>query len=539
MSDRMIQDIFRKQLSEDQAQIETAWQALRSSGWEMEKITTLIFATHRLAGAALTVGYSGIGHAASRFENALKTTSTSPNWTALETLFTELTNAIAACKGDTVTFQQQAEQSIKNVSSLQMTRSNSLIYIVEDDLIQAENLAAQVSYFGYAVRTFTELADLRAGLLQALPTAILMDIIFPEGELAGADEIRRLQQEFGELLPVFFISIRDDAVARIQAIRAGGKGYFTKPVDIGALTDELDNLIAKIDPQPARVLIVDDSEIQAKTNALHLRKANMETAIVTRALDVLNKLEDFNPDLLLLDLYMPECTGLELAQMIRQIRSFVGLPIVYLSAETDRATQLAAVGQGGDDFLIKPIKPDHLISAISSRIERYRQMRALMLRDSLTGLFNHTTIRERLVQEVTQAARKDQPLSLAMLDIDHFKKVNDTYGHAMGDKVLRSLSHMLSLRLRRSDIIGRYGGEEFIIILPSTEKTLALSLMNDLREAFARISHLSGGIEFRVSFSCGIAAFPEHENPSELSEAADKAMYAAKQQGRNRVTLAE
>jgi diguanylate cyclase (GGDEF)-like protein len=434
--------------------------------------------------------------------------------------------------------RQQATQSIKNVSSLQEARSTSLIYLADDDPVLTDTLASQARHFGYSIQTFTRLDDLRAALQREIPAAILMDIMFPEGELAGIETVRALQMEYNNQLPVFYLSIRDDVSARLQAIRTGGKNYFVKPVDIGALVDALDKVIVAEERQQYRVLIVDDSEVQAKVNAMHLAKAGINAHIITNPFDALRALEEFIPDLLLLDLYMPECTGLELAQVIRQMNAFMSLPIVYLSAETDREKQLAAVGFGGDDFLTKPIKPDHLISAVTSRMERYRQLRALMLRDSLTGLYNHTSIRERLGQEVVRSARNDQSLAMTMIDIDNFKNVNDTYGHATGDRVLKALTHMFTRRLRQSDIIGRYGGEEFVVILPNTDEETAFQVIDELREAFSLVRHISEGQEFSVTFSCGVATFPKQQTPASLSEAADRALYTAKRQGRHQVVMA-
>ncbi|MCL4396588.1 MAG: diguanylate cyclase [Chloroflexi bacterium] len=537
MSDHDVVATFLQQLPEDRRQIEIAWRAWRASQEDAGKSAALVQAAHRLAGTALTLGYSRIGNAARSLENALKPST--PAGSDLQAMFGELQAALLACERDAGNAQEQTiERAIKNVPSLHESRSTSLVYVVEDDPVQAENLTAQVSHFGYAVQTLTHLADLRTALRQAIPAAVLMDIIFPEGELAGANEVLDIAQEFGGQLPVFFISVRDDPVARLQAIRAGGKGYFRKPVAVDQLIDELDKLIVDVDPQPYRILIVDDSEIQAKTNSMHLRKAGMETLIVTKALDVLKVLEEFNPDLLLLDLYMPDCTGVELAKMIRQIKVFVSLPIVYLSAETDRERQLAAVGLGGDDFLIKPIKPDHLIASVASRIERHRQLQALMSRDGLTGLFNHTAVQERLDQQLAHASRDSVPLSLAMIDVDHFKQVNDAYGHATGDRVLKALAHMLSRRLRASDIIGRFGGDEFITILPNTEPAAAVELMNEMCRVFGQITHMAGSEEFNATFSCGVASFPHYPNPATLSEAADKALYVAKQKGRQQVVAA-
>ena len=539
MNDREIQDSFLKQLLEDQRQIEASWNDLQASkDWDKNKRDPLIHATHRLAGSALTVGYSRMGNAARLVENYLKQ-SESSDWLAFEKLVSALFVEIEARTRDEIIEQNQhATQSIKNVPSLHDTRSTSLIYLADDDPVLTEMLASQVRHFGYSLQTFTRLQDLRSALLHEVPAAILMDVMFPEGDLAGIETIRALQTEHNNQLPVFFLSVRDDVYARLQTIRTGGKNYFVKPVDIGALVDALDKVIVAEEPEQYRVLIVDDSEVQAKVNAMHLKKAGINSQITTSPFDVLRTLEEFVPDLLLLDLYMPDCTGLELAQVIRQMKAFVSLPIVYLSAETDREKQLVAVGIGGDDFLTKPIKPSHLISAVTSRIDRYRQLRALMHRDSLTGLLNHTNIRERLVQEIANSARNSQTLGLAMIDIDNFKKVNDIYGHSTGDRVLKALTHMLTRRLRQSDIIGRYGGEEFVVILPNTDEKTAFQVMNELREAFSQVRHISDGNEFNVTFSCGIAIFPKQQTPTALSETADRAMYIAKRQGRNQVVLA-
>jgi diguanylate cyclase (GGDEF)-like protein len=161
----------------------------------------------------------------------------------------------------------------------------------------------------------------------------------------------------------------------------------------------------------------------------------------------------------------------------------------------------------------------------------------MMIRDSLTGLLNHTTIRERLMTELLRSARQNTPLTYAILDIDNFKTVNDTYGHATGDRVLKSLSQMLIKRLRQSDIIGRYGGEEFAIILPNTSAPMGEKIMDELRFGFSQLLHHSGEHEFSVTFSCGLATFPAYESISLLSEAADKALYEAKHQGRNQTVV--
>ena len=240
---------------------------------------------------------------------------------------------------------------------------------------------------------------------------------------------------------------------------------------------------------------------------------------------------------ILLDIYMPECNGMELAKVIRQLDVFVGIPIVFLSAESNLDKQLFAMGLGADDFLTKPIQPQHLISSVSSRIQRSLILRSFMVRDSLTGLLNHTAIKDQLDREVAQTKRRGMPLSFAMVDIDHFKQVNDTCGHPTGDRVIKSLSRLLKQRLRETDMVGRYGGEEFAVILSNTDGETAAKVLDAIRRDFAQLRHLADGKEFSVTFSCGIVDTSFFYDSTKLCDAADRALYKAKHTGRNQIIL--
>jgi len=193
---------------------------------------------------------------------------------------------------------------------------------------------------------------------------------------------------------------------------------------------------------------------------------------------------------------------------------------------------------GGDDFLTKPVDPDHLVSIVTTRANRGRVLRSHMVRDSLTGLLNHSSILDRLEPELARASRAEQPLSYAMLDLDLFKNVNDSFGHSAGDRVLRSLARMLQQRLRKTDLIGRYGGEEFAIIMPGASLSQATAILDDIREGFSALEFVFGETHTRLTFSAGIAEFPRFSEPERLAEAADEALYRAKREGRNRIVMA-
>ena len=162
-----------------------------------------------------------------------------------------------------------------------------------------------------------------------------------------------------------------------------------------------------------------------------------------------------------------------------------------------------------------------------------------MVRDSLTGLLNHTTFKERLRAEAARAARQDKPLSVALIDIDHFKSVNDQYGHPVGDRVIKNISRLLRQRLRGADVIGRYGGEEFAVALPDTPLDKAVSVIDQIRATFAAIDQRAGNSGFHSTFSAGVAQCPPLTDSEALIKAADEALYAAKRGGRDQVRAAD
>ena len=356
-----------------------------------------------------------------------------------------------------------------------------------------------------------------------------------ENKPMTASAVRKIKNSLKQPLNIIFFSHRDDFKIRHECVQAGGDDFFTIPLDVSRLIDRVDSLTKPENINPFHVLIIDDDPEQVSYYALILQQAGMITSVVSDPKKVLDILSEAKPDLILMDMYMPGCDGPELAAIIRQQEAFVSIPIVFLSFESNREIQFEALKHGGDDFLTKPIKPDFLISSVTAKAERNRQMRYFMERDSLTGLLNHVNIKESLYNEILRAERTEAELCFAMIDIDHFKQVNDTHGHMTGDRVLKSLSRLLQDRLRRTDIIGRYGGEEFAVILLNTGKENAYSIMNNIRESFSQIRQVSTEGDFYVTFSCGIACFPDLKSAADVNSAADKALYSAKDSGRNKI----
>ena len=401
------------------------------------------------------------------------------------------------------------------------------IYLFDNEAEHSQNLTSQLENFGYYVHSCASSSELVERVQQQRPAIILADI-----ELAD-EGLNRIQARQDNNIPLIFLTNRIEFDARLQAVRAGGGAFFAKPVAIEALVDSIDDLLNEGDQEPPRVLVVDDVSEQAELNALVLRQAGMSVTVETDPMQVYQTIDEFQPELILMDMHMPECNGTELAAVIRQRPEYVGVPITFLSSETDRDLQLNALRRGGDEFLNKSITPWELAESVAIRVERYRVLRSFMTRDSLTGLLNHSNLIENLDHEVSRTIRYGGCLSFAMLDIDHFKSVNDRYGHGAGDRVIKNLSRLLQQRLRKTDIIARYGGEEFAVIMPETPLPAAIKVMDEVRNNFSQITHHAGDEEFQVTLSCGVASAPPISDETALRETADQLLYRAKHGGRN------
>jgi len=416
--------------------------------------------------------------------------------------------------------------------------TDKLVYLVTEDRQLSIFLSQQIIHFGYKIQQIRDFQSLAIATGKHHSVAIIVDIPYPNIGRDIFEEIRSFQKTSS---PLIFVSNIDDQEVRLKSIRVGGIAFFSKPLNIIGLIDKLDSLDSESNPdtKPNRVLIIEDQHPVASYYQMILKMSGMDAQIVTDSKSVLQRVRDFHPDLILMDTFMPEIKGADLARIIRQIDEFVSIPIIFLSSEIDFAKRIEALDLGGDDFLIKPIKASHLIAVVKSRLERSKTLRTYMVRDSLTNLLNHTTFRNVLNQEVNRGKRQQSNFALAMLDIDHFKLVNDSFGHAAGDSVLKSLSRLLRQRLRKSDIVGRYGGEEFVALLLDCEANQALPIMDEIRSHFSEIEFYPNETNsLSVTFSCGISTFPEYHTAQDLSDASDQALYAAKAGGRNKIIVA-
>ena len=516
--------------------IDVLWQTIKSGNAKLDDLQELTRLVHSLSGTSRTYGLDKLGLHAKKIEKSLQALLDAK----------QLPTAHAAFDTEFATLRKLSSQPAESAKPTDVEapplplESRSLVYLLEDDPAQAAFLATQIGHFGYRAKPFPDVQSLLAHIDVDLPDALVLDIMLKEGPMAGIELAKQLSNGAHKKAPIVFASARDDIAARLEAVRAGGNAYMRKPVDVAKLIDILDRSLKKKNLDPYRILIVEDQVTDAKHIQALLENAGMATRILMQPLELLPTLAEYAPDLVLLDIYLPNCAGDELALLVRQHGSYDSLPIVFLSAEHDTEIQLDALSTGADDFLTKPIDPIRLVQAVQIRAERARLVNSMMVRDSMTGLLNHARSKEALATEIARAQRDKTPLAVAMIDIDKFKSINDQYGHPVGDRVIKSLARLIKERLRSTDIGGRYGGEEFIMILPDCPPDQAATILNDLRIRFGQVRHASadGETEFTATFSSGVSSFPTCSSVESLIATADAALYEAKKRGRNRVIMA-
>ncbi|KTD33388.1 regulatory protein (GGDEF domain) [Legionella nautarum] len=516
---------YRRNLPAKLNSIQSQWQEILDH-WDPQKLVTLHRDIHSLCGSSGTYGYLELCKLARKAEVFLKNMPFDREATE------DVKNTLSAYLVQLKTTYLESPD-VQSESSSLLPSSSKLVYLLEQDKSFATDLCDHLNNMGFYPTILDSTADLIVKVKEDPPVAIIINSKYLDKE---AIDFLSNRQYSEHPIQVFCFLLNDELLPRLLAVRARCDAFFQLPVDISYFAQVFLSKCSAA-TESFRILIVDDTKALAEYYSLILTKAGMITHTLTDPMQLLKVLKLFQPDLLLMDIYMPGCTGLELAAILRKEKSYTKIPIIYLSTEDDRNKILFAISLGGDDFLSKPVSPGHLISAVRSRAKRASILNYYMVTDSLTGLLNHSSILAQLEIEIARAKQRKGPLTLIMIDIDYFKGINDSYGHPVGDRVLKQLSNLFLMYLRNQDIIGRYGGEEFLLILPGTFPKDGKVICDELRIHFNHYPFKEQNLEFNATFSAGISYLKNDDEAVLLIKEADKALYQAKHQGRNRIVL--
>jgi diguanylate cyclase (GGDEF)-like protein len=322
---------------------------------------------------------------------------------------------------------------------------------------------------------------------------------------------------------------------RVVAAHAGATHFLGRPPVADDLSEVVQQFIAARAQLTYRVLVVDDDDPFREHIGAILKENGFSVATLGEPVQIMDMAETFKPDIMLLDVMMPDISGFDVCKMLRTTTTWKDIPILFLTAEADPKVRLECFRAGGDDYIKKPVLKEELLARINVRTERIRLYKERADKDGLTTLPTRRAFLELFKIRISEGNRYQRPISLCLIDIDHFKYVNDTYGHLTGDRVLASLGKLLASRFRAVDIRGRWGGEEFTVVFYNEGRDTAKMILSRLLEEFRQIEFEGEhGEKFYCSFSCGIAELPmDGKSVDDLFRIADERLYAAKEAGRN------
>lgn len=540
-------EIFRRDFDATLSALQVLWNRVKQG--EISEIKHFRFEVHSLKGSSATLNFLNLSNILQKIESLIanhESDSFVLNKVSeqIENLMQELTDNAQLQPNPllelvTPTKQPVAAhvQAIKPaVSEINLKSHRDISVAIIDSDKQAGNLMSKLlSTFGFAANYFSSIADFVDVLPKQTFSIAIVDVNVQQH---GQDDIFRFANLLRQkLIDVFIVSSPDlDTFDfRLLSIRAGVNDYLLKPLNITNLVNKIRKNF-KIDlVRPYRILLLDDEIVVCNFYKTLLESQDIEVIALTKAQQMMAVLESFPPDVFLLDMHMQEISGLEVAKLIRQQPKYDYVPILFLTSDNDISTKLLALKTGADDVIPKQTPPALILEQIESRIERSQQIRYLASRDSLTGVLNHGQIMDAAAQALRLAARHIKPVVMVMIDLDYFKKVNDSYGHMGGDKVLVSLGQLLLQSVRETDFVGRYGGEEFIVVFCDADSEVIQAKMESILSAFRQIDFTINEHSFNCTFSAGMASSENYDSLSELIASADAALYQAKNAGRNTI----
>lgn len=533
----ILRDRFRDKTT---GEIEGLVGSIVSASRNPESISELVSAyhvLHRFAGSAGTLGFTQLGEQARKLELAIKPLADEVSEGADSERVRQQLNQLLA---------GGYEKQLLNLSSLLVvpdpvstgwhkpvsagTDNPFVLLNLDPDQKHGELISQGLALYGYEVRSLPD-GEQWPENMNDVDLVMVRDTLLQDEEAGWLPRLHKL--------PVICFSEAHDFATRYRLAHLNVDACVDEPLDIPALADQVEKLLAEgLATLTGRVVIVDDDRELLE----HYRVVLTSGGLLVRALDdpsrLLSELADFRPDILLMDVQMGEYNGPVVARMLRFQAEWLSLPIIFFSSEADRDLQLDVLARGGDDFVTKPVSDEFLLRTARIRCFRARQLDKLVSLDSLTGLLKHALAKIELNREHARSARSGHSSVVAMLDLDHFKQVNDSYGHGVGDMVIKALSNLLRHRLRNTDIIGRYGGEEFLVVLPECSLEEAVEVLEALSKDFGRLVFNARNEEFSVTFSAGVARLEAYETGEQAIDAADQALYERKRAGRNGVTVA-
>lgn len=496
---------------------------------------------HKLVGSLGTFGFDEGSRLAQQLEVLFGSEQPFQNPSSL--ICTQQAEQLVAALHRELTGQQSLLGAVEPLPGL----DHPLLLIIDSDRELAQSIIVEAVVWKLRAAVAPDLETARASIAQERPAAVLTDpaVTFAlQGGQALLDELTRSEPP----IPILVFSARDRSIDRVAAVKAGGQLFLQKPTTASQVLQAVSEVLQQSRHLDVKVLAVDDDPqiLSALKNLLEPQGIHLTG--LSDSSEFWQTLKSIQPDLLILDLMMPDVSGVELCQSVRQDFEWNWLPIVFLTARTDPNALQQIFTAGADDYVSKPIAPKELSVRVLNRLKRSQLLRTQAETDALTGIANRQQATQAFNHLLQLSRQAQQPLCLAVLDLDHFKQVNDKYGHIQGDRVLRQFGQFLKQKFRAGDVVARWGGEEFVVGIYGLTRDDGVERLAEIleewrfsfRDASPTVPLSSANGVVSVTFSAGVAQYPiDGTNLQMLYRTADAALYRAKVSGRDRVLSAE
>lgn len=395
---------------------------------------------------------------------------------------------------------------------------------------------------GYELTLLDSVSELKEVLSALAPHMVIVDAPFQDSLESIGEMIKSARAHIGRRLSLITFSHTSELPIRLRAMRAGADSFLPLPAQSNDVMARVGELLEVDSTDPYRVLIVEDDRSQAIFAESILRKAGMSTNAVTDPLAALDQLDNFRPELILMDLYMPNCSGMELTAIIREREAFINTPIVFLSGEQNQEMHFEALNAGGDDFLSKPIRPKHLISAVTNRVRRARSLgrRAMAQnpRDPVTGLYERAYVIDRLNAKLAAEDPASQGGGLFYIVIDGAGQIRERVGLTVFEALLNQVGAFITAHIDEKDLVARYGDTSFALLGNGGDEDALTGIASDLRDRIAREVFEHEGKTLTVSLAIGICPFSAGlGDAGAMLNAAERAMTDARLPGQNRIGI--
>lgn len=525
---------FIRSIPERLGKLEACIISCTNGSFNRSVLDNAITLAHNLKGTSLSWGFEDLGRSAQHMEAALKK-AVKLEGEEQKAFFAQCAETLISMKSFGETIKKEHLSSTEIEDGDEQDLSAAKVLVVSNEPPPSTRGKTESGLALDFIHASSEEALQKAG--QVILDAALIEINPQNSSLGIARQLRDLSGY--ENLPLGFISTPQAAEHRAAATHAGSSLFLEKPLEPEVVQKVISQLISMREGGRFRVLVVDDDMDLASLTSRCLGQFGMLTRIVNDPLLVNIALQEFTPDLILLDVNMPGMSGFEVCRNLRQIARWRDVPILFLTAQTDLISRLTAYEAGGDDYLPKPVINVELLTRVKVRLERARELKERSERDLLTGLLLRRAFSDQLNALISESLRYNFHFSVGLMDVDHFKKVNDTYGHLAGDEVLTAFGRLLRKRFRVEDLRGRWGGEEFILAFKHERKEVMKLALQRIMEELGQIDFQGEhGEVFHVTFSAGMAAYPdEADNLQDLVKVADRRLYLAKERGRKQVVI--